>query len=225
MSGDGAYLTFKDVMNKEEIKVILELGSRDGEDAIILRDYFDADLVVSFECNPKAIERCQSRLKDEENILFVPLAVWHETEEITFYPVINGNHGASSAFRANKEYPYEQYKQSEIRVMATRLDEWWEKNMGDLKIDLICMDLQGAEMNAMIGMGDLLDQPRYVITECQFQRLYHDTPVYDDLEKHLSRYGFTGIEIRSSNSWFGDALFDKGHMRQSPRSCVRLMNE
>ena len=209
----GAYLTFSDVMVKDEMKVILELGSRDGKDAILLRDHFDADLVVAFECNPQAIKICEKTLEKEDKIMFVPLAVWSETGTIPFYPVVNGNMGASSAFIANSEYPYEKYKQDEIEVSAVRLDEWWKENMGDLKIDMICMDLQGAEMNAMIGMGDLLDQPRYVITECQFQNLYHDTPVYEDLENYLRQYKFVGVEVRSANSWFGDALFDKGHIR------------
>ena len=213
LSGDGAYLTFKDVMRADEINVIVELGSRDGKDAILLRDHFNADLVVSFECNPDAIHRCQNRLKDEERIMFVPLAVWHETGEIPFYPVINGNMGASSAFKANADYPYEKYEQIEITVDAVRLDEWWKENLPDLEIDLLCMDLQGAEMSALIGAGDLLDQPRYVITECQFQKLYHDTPVYEDLEKYLQKYNFKGMEVRAANSWFGDALFDKGPCR------------
>ena len=213
LSSDGAYLAFKDTMNDRDVNVIVELGSRDGKDAIRLRDHFNADLVVSFECNPEAIHRCEKRLRDEEKILFVPLAVWHETKEIPFYPVINGNIGASSAFKASSDYPYEKYEQSEITVQAVRLDEWWQENLPDVEIDLLCMDLQGAEMSAMIGAGDLMNQPRYVITECQFQNIYHDTPVYEDLEKYLHQYGFKGIEIRTSNSWFGDALFDKGPCR------------
>lgn len=209
----GAYLTFVDAINKNDVNIIVELGSRDGKDAILLRDHFDADLVIAFECNPSAISECERVLANEKNILFVPLAVWHENGTIPFHPVVNGNTGASSAFKANVAYPYETYQQSTVDVPAVRLEDWWDENMGDLKMDLLCMDLQGAELNAMNGMGDLLYDPRYVITECQFKNIYHDTPVYDDLEKYLHKYNFKGIEIRSSNEWFGDALFDSGPFR------------
>ena len=50
-------------------------------------------------------------------------------------------------------------------------------------LELLCMDLQGAEMEALEGMGDVLDSVKYIITEGQCKRLYHDTPLIGDIEQ------------------------------------------
>lgn len=200
----GSYLQFKDFIRANDIDRILELGSRDGLDAIQLRDHFDAE-VAAFECNPPQVRVCENRLKFEDRIELVPKAVWHETGEIPFYPVVNGNHGASSAFKADSKYPYESYVQAETMVPCVRLDEWILEN--DFVPDLICMDLQGSELAALRGMGKQLASVKYIITEVQFERLYHHTPKMRDLTKFLEPWNFREHSTIGTNSWFGDALF------------------
>ena len=202
----GAYLLFEKNLDGDSISTIVELGSRDGDDAIRLRDRLDAR-VVSFECNPEAVLRCESKLGPQQNIRFVPLGVWDENTTIPFYPVVNGNTGASSAFTANHDYPYETpYKQKEVEVEVVRLEDWWKENE-TVDIDLLCMDLQGSELKALQGAGDLLHSIDYIISEVQTKRLYHDTPLFSDIKDFLEPYGFVVKEMVPVNSWFGDALF------------------
>jgi len=200
----GSYLQFKDLIAEQDVDRILELGSRDGLDAILLRDHFDAE-VASFECNPPQIRVCENRLKFEDRIELIPKAVWHTTGEIPFYPVINGNHGASSAYKADTKYPYENYVQAETMVPCIRLDEWIEET--GFEPDLICMDLQGSEMAALRGMGRKLAGVKYIISEVQFTPLYHNTPTMEDLTKFLDPWNFHEHTTIGTNSWFGDALY------------------
>ena len=74
-------------------------------------------------------------------------------------------------------------------------------------IDLLCMDLQGSELKALQGAGDLLHSIDYIISEVQTKRLYHDTPLFSDIEDYLEQYGFVVKEMVPVNDWFGDALF------------------
>ena len=71
------------------------------------------------------------------------------------------------------------------------------------------MDLQGAEMEALKGMGDLIRDVRYVITEGQYKRLYHDTPLIDDIEDYLMEYDFVLRRAVNCNDWFGDFYFER----------------
>ncbi len=193
----------------EPIATILELGSRDGRDAIRMADHFGAE-VVSWECNPEAIDLCRARLNHRQDITLVERAAWSADTTLRFFPVVNGNLGASSAFRANHAYPFEKpYQQTEIEVPASRVETWWSENMGERPIDFLAMDLQGAEMEALLGMGDLLDSVRFIVTEGQHQRLYHDTPLIGDLEAFLNERGFALVQSTPANSWFGDFLFIK----------------
>jgi hypothetical protein len=47
--------------------------------------------------------------------------------------------------------------------------------LGIARVDLIWMDLQGAELLALQGMGDLLNGVRYVHTELSFRAMYTAT--------------------------------------------------
>ena len=120
-------------------------------------------------------------------------AVFNKNEEIEFFPVVKtdgaetkthvvdffktgdntyANIGASSIFKINKDYQktkykndnYHQQNKKPIKIPATRLDTFMESKNLD-KIDLICMDLQGAELMALEGMGDYLKKTKYIITE------------------------------------------------------------
>ena len=205
MNPQGAYYQFSNFIIKDEIKTVLELGARFGVDTLSLQNTFDAD-IVAFECNPDILENCKHMLSGNDRIQLVEKAAWSENTTIKFYPVTNGNIGASSAFKANKKYPYESYEQSIVEVDAVRLEDWWKENK-DVNIDFICMDIQGSELEALKGMGDLLMNVKYIVTECQYKRLYHDTPLVDDLDEYLTPFGFQCMEIRDANDWFGDAIF------------------
>ncbi len=189
-----------------EPRSVLELGSRDLLDAVWLAKRFGVT-VTAFECNPDALVRCKDRLStwsNEPPIHLVPLAVWSTTGPLTFYPVTNGNLGASSAFKADTAYPYERYQQSEVTVDAVRLDDFFD---GMDFPNFVCMDLQGSEMEALIGMGERLHEVDVLITEVQHKRLYHDTPLHDDLSRYLADYGLVPIRTQNANDWFGDCLY------------------
>jgi len=53
-----SYFDFLDKINSKEIKIILELGSRDLLDAIKLINYFEDSKVYAFECNNDCLIEC-----------------------------------------------------------------------------------------------------------------------------------------------------------------------
>lgn len=207
-SGSGGYAQFIQHIDTP-IKTVLELGSRDLDEAKWFVNNLNCH-VVSWECNPEAIQKCKTNhLGYKDTITLVEKAVWSESKELTFRPVVNGNLGASSVFKANPHYPYENaYQQTEITVPAMRVDEWWADK--DIPApELLCMDLQGAELEALKSMGDMLDSVQYVITEGQRKRLYFDTPLISDISGYLAQYGFELHSEKLVNDWFGDYFFVK----------------
>ena len=152
----GNYSKFFNLIPVEEIDTIFELGSRDGLDALELQKYFQAQ-VYAWECNPDSIKLCRQNLS-QTTIQLVEKAVWSKNQMIKFFPITNGNIGASSAYEINSDYPHEILIQKEIEVEAVRIDSFYQD-----KIDLVAMDLQGAELEALKGMGDLLSTTKYII--------------------------------------------------------------
>ena len=204
----GAYRYFLEQIENFNPKVAVELGSRDAKDAKWLADTYDCE-VVCWEANPASLEVCRFVIGNREDITLVEKAVWSENTTIPFYPVVNGNIGASSAFVADPTYPYERrYQQRKIEVPAQRLDDWW----GDRPApQLLCMDLQGAELEALKGCGNLLHDVEVIVTEGQYKPLYEGTPLLADLEEYLRAYDFHLVSGKRVNDWFGDFLFVKGY--------------
>ncbi len=206
----GAYNSLlKPLEGMFEVKSILELGSRDAKDAKFLADKYDVP-VVCWEANPPSVEVCEFVIGDREDITLVPKAAWSETGTIPFFPVVNGNIGASSAFKADPAYPYERrYQQKEIEVEAQRVDEWYAEQ-GVPHPNVLCMDLQGGEIEALKGCTNLLQDVEVIVTEGQYRRLYYDTPLISDIETYLKEHDFHLANSHRVNDWFGDFLFVKG---------------
>ena len=108
---------------KYQIKKIIECGSRDCLDAIIMNEYYKPEIIYSFECNPESILVCEKNIISYENIKLIKKAVSNNNGIIDFYATDmdksnDKNIGASSALfhRDNKE----NYIQKKILVLTQK---------------------------------------------------------------------------------------------------------
>lgn len=220
---DSDYLKYRFLrhIDKDSVSTIFELGSRDGQDAILLRNYFNAQ-VTTFECNPNAIQTCRKNLNGQKHITLVETAAWDRNTEISFYPVFDStwydgtpildasgnNHvnvGASSCFRARPDY-VQRYIQSETTVPAIRLDHYCQDNGIDT-VDLLCIDVQGAALQALVGLGNYIDRVRYIIVELENREIYFDQSLYEKTNDYLASQGFYVAERIYRDAWFCDYLY------------------
>ena len=108
-----------------------------------------------------------------------------KTGKIPFFPTIHedgktSDPGSSSCFKMT-EKTLKAYSQADIEVPAIRLDEWLKIKKIE-SIDLICMDTQGATLKILQGMGEFLKKAKYIVTECEKNRLYEE----ERSEEHTS---------------------------------------
>jgi FkbM family methyltransferase len=233
--GSGAYLlpVFTACLARDRIRRVVEVGSGDGSDAVRMQRYFDAD-VLSFECNPEVLPICAARFAGEPRIELFPAAVGDRDGTITFHRVVNGNRHASSCFRANPSYPYERLLQESCEVEMVRLDRVLAARGIDA-IDLLAIDVQGACLEVLRGLGERLDRVRYIIAELETRPVYEGEALAPEVIDFLAGHGFhllrsmnqwgvtpAGYLIDSpgyqpqfagAESWFGDYLF----VRHTPR--------
>jgi len=194
---------YLDNINKDEIKIIFELGCGDLFNTFKLFAYYGAN-IYSFECNPECITDCEENLDlmkkyIKEKIVLVKKAVAEKNGYVSFYPFdVNkfNNKGASSLLKIdfsmrnindpdyNKPNP-----QKEIVVESTRLDTFMK--LHDIsKIDLLCIDLQGYELNALKSLGDKLKNVKYILTSTAIQSTYTNGTTFKELEAFLSEFNF-----------------------------------
>jgi len=151
------------INNKHEPYTIFDIGSRDCEQSIEFYNTFPNSKIYSFECNPNTLDLCRKNTSNyKDRITLVEGAVTDYDGEITFYPIDqqktittwkDGNPGASSIFRSNGTYDAEHYVQYKIKTNCHRLDTVMRTYNID-KVDIIWMDLQGAELLALKSLGE-----------------------------------------------------------------------
>lgn len=212
-----SYHFFENIIDKSKINTIFELGSRDLVDAIRLSKVYNAK-VYAFECNPDCIFECKKNLQNldynsKNNIVFVDKAVALNDGEVSFFPFdLNkyNNMGSSSMYkidfsmRDNNDPDYNRENpQYEIKVDGTRLDTFVKENNIN-NIDMICLDLQGYELNALKSLGDELHNVKYIITECAIQSTYIGGNTFQELNEYLKQYNFKYIYSDRFGSNFPD---------------------
>ena len=207
------------------VRVALDVGSRDGEVALKLAAHFPRARVFAFECNPGALARCRRNLRGHDRITLVERAVSDECGDVDFFaidpartvtPHADGNIGASSLFEANGKYPHEQYAQNRVRVPATTLAAWADAAEIE-EIDVIWMDLQGAELKALKGLGARIDRLRALYTEVEYREIYTGQPLFPELDEWLKSRKFRLAAQFNTSEWFGDALYVARALKSLPK--------
>jgi FkbM family methyltransferase len=191
---DSSYLHQKFIhrINPDHVRTIFECGSRDCLDAIALQKYYPSSTVWAFECNPEAIELCKANLNGTPDIHLIEKAVYNRDGLVDFFPTdmersINKELGASSLLwhRDNKH----EFFQKQIQVECTRLDTFMIQHHLP-QIDLLCMDVQGVELEVFEGLGKMLPRVRHIITEVVFEHYYRNDHLFEEIQKYLYRAGF-----------------------------------
>lgn len=69
------------------------------------------------------------------------------------------------------------------------------------------LDIQGGELDALKGAGDLLNNVDILFTEVNFKKMYEDIPLAHSLIDFLREKGFTLTHVKEWQNCWGDALF------------------
>ena len=197
---------FKNNIDKNKVKIVFELGSRDLIDSIKLQKYFNCK-VYSFECNPDCLTICKTNYNKlneitKQSIKLIDFAVSTVDGYIKFYPFdLNkyNNMGASSCLkidfsnRCKWDADYNRPNpQKEIIVPSVRLDTILTSYKIN-NIDLLCMDLQEYELVALYSLGDHIKNVKYIITEATINSTYQGGVNFTELYDYLKKYNFVYI--------------------------------
>ncbi len=79
----------------------------------------------------------------------------------------------------------------------------------NIPFNFLNLDIQGAELKAMKGMGDYLKNFDYVYTEINDDHLYINCALVSDLDDFLLQYGLVRVETCWTDCKWGDAFYIK----------------
>lgn len=130
---------------------------------------------------------------------------------------VSSNDGQSSSimdFKKHKEfYPSIDFVRT-IEMTTLTLDDIVSpgnanERFDSLNYDFLNLDIQGAELLALKGAKNLLNNIKYIYCEVNTDELYEGCPHVSEIDAFLAEYGFEGKECIITDAKWGDKFYIK----------------
>lgn len=172
--------------------VVVDGGAHLGQSVAAFQEHFRDPEIHSFEPVPEHVDELRSRYGSDGSVQVYPMALGCEVADVEF--VVNHKTATSSVRSIERPYRLAEFTEDEaaytpretITVGQTRLDAALSSG-----VDVLKLDLQGFELEALRGCGTLLDDCSAVIAEVAFVRYYRGQPLFHDVDRFLRERGFT----------------------------------
>lgn len=174
-------------------QIVFDIGSCDGGDAIRFFKEFGCK-VYAFEADPKRYEITKNNCIGYEGIEVTFGAVCDFEGETQFFQSTNTKtkdiDAQGSLYRHGTEYKYNHIKQHQksINVPALTLEGFCKDNE-IAEIDVLHVDVEGAELLVIKGMGDLRPKLLYVET-LNVNEKWVDAPSVSELHQYILDLGY-----------------------------------
>jgi FkbM family methyltransferase len=203
-------IDFRTLFPKYDIKPkgVLHVGANVGEEAPVYDELGIKD-VVWIEANEQLIPQLTINTRDKYKHKVIHACVGDVQDlEVKFH--ISNNAGQSSSYLelgTHKTAHPEVHYIKDVVMKMKRIDQFRTCWGG---YDFLNIDLQGAELKALRGMGDILHQFKWAYLEVNQQELYKSCALVEDIDMYMIGYGFRRAETKwCGNTGWGDALYIK----------------
>jgi FkbM family methyltransferase len=175
----------------------IDVGSRDGVRAR-WRALGPHGSLVGFDPDPEECARLNAgAIADEE--LYEPIALAASSGHATLHLTADPQSGSlyppnEEAIRRHPEL-WRHEPRGTTTVATTTLDEWAERTKRN-PIDVLKVDVQGAELDVLRGAELSLRSVRALELEVEFQALYVGQPLFGDVDEFLRKRGFILWRLR-----------------------------
>lgn len=201
-------LELGDLIGQYKLRItgILHVGAHLAEEADLYREN-GIKLVYWVEGNPDNISRIETKVF-RDNHWVINALVTDKNGEPTEFNITNYDSMSSSVFPFGTHTQFSpDTKFIDKRVYESRtLDSLWAEYQYFPQVNLLNMDLQGAELLALKGGTELLKQIDYIYTEVNDREVYLGGALIEQLDAYLE--GFVRVETGwVANQGWGDALY------------------
>jgi FkbM family methyltransferase len=191
-------------------KSVLHVGAHEAEE---LGDYekFNWLPVTWVEAQPDKVEILKGKLPKTNHELHEAV-VWDKSGEDLELKIMSNSQSTSLFNLGTHANEYPEIKQlSKLKVKTKTLSEILE---ADYTPDLIALDIQGAELRALQGLGSKILNSRWVYSEVNKKSLYEGCCLVSDLDKYLECFNFKRVVTRWTPNGWGDALYENKGLNQ-----------
>ena len=187
---------------------VLHIGASEGQEAeAYVRNGINRQIWI--EAIPEVYETLKANLKGNTNAKAVNACISdRDGETVTFHVASNGGQSSSMLeFDTHAKVHPDVTFVKDITLITERIDTMFSPDYfkGEW---LLNIDLQGAELKALQGMGNLLNSFKWAYIEVNKAHLYKDCPLIGDIDAYLGNFGFARVEVKwCGNTCWGDAVY------------------
>jgi FkbM family methyltransferase len=203
-----------------EIGGVLHVGAHTGQEADTYAR-LGAAQVVWVEANPEVIPRLKARVEPRGHIVLEALLA-DEAGRATEL-LVTSNELASSMLpfgTVKDEHPELEVAARVPRVTETLDRLWAQHGLAGFGLDLLVLDVQGAELGVLRGGVDALEHMNAVWAEVNEEAVYEGCALLPEVEDFLRERGFERTELVLTPYGYGDALFVRPVEARRPRRTV-----
>lgn len=207
------YISVKELNNLWNIKPtgVVHVGAHIGEEAADYKRHSWSP-VIWVEAQPSLVAQLRSKLDPETNEV-IEAAVWNESGvDLELHIASNSQSTSLLDFGSHQElYPHIIFTDV-IKVKTKRLEDLLTSRECP---NFINLDLQGVELQALEGLGKLIEVFDYVYTEVNKIEVYKNCTRVSELDKFLGSLGFARVTTRWTlgHGW-GDALYIRNQAKK-----------
>jgi FkbM family methyltransferase len=189
---------------------VIHVGAHAGEESLQYQQH-NWKPVIWIEANPSLIDKLKMSVPKEDVVICA--ALW-DTNDVQMEFNVASNGESSSLLKPEKhldEYSDIEFTHT-IRLHTKRLDSLLTQVPNFLNLDV-----QGAELRVMHGLGKLIHSLDYIYTEVNEKELYSGCAKIEEIDEYLLINGFKRICLRrAGRSGWGDALYVRNGLNKKP---------
>lgn len=206
-------IPFKDIVRKYgKPNGVLHLGANIGEEAQAYHEN-GVGKVIWFEGNPELYETLNANISKYPGQGAYNHCVGDYDGETVLHISNNGSQSSSVLeLGTHKTAHPEVYYVKDVLVKINRIDSLFPWGIdGSLSgLDFLNIDLQGYELQALKGMGKILEYFKYAYLEVNKEELYKGCALIGEIDAYMKSFGFKRVETKwAGNTGWGDALYIK----------------
>jgi FkbM family methyltransferase len=195
---------------------VLHVGAHQAEESDLYKKYRWGDAITVWVEAQTTLSRELIRKLDPTNNDVINCLAWSiDGLEMEFH--ISSNSESSSVLPFGQHldlYPKIRTMET-IKLRTSRLDTVLPKNF---QADLIVLDIQGSELEALKGLGLKLKSAKWIYSELSSREIYLKGPTVLELDTFLDKAGFKRVATKwYKNHGWGDALYVNESLRTSSR--------
>jgi FkbM family methyltransferase len=200
-----------DIKKKYSLKMetILHVGAHAGEEKEIYMR-LGAEKIIWVEGSSHFCDSLKENIADEHNIVVNAVVSDRDNESVVFNIANNGQSSSLLELGIHKHLFQDiAYVQSEIHTTRTLESILTQQKISPSELDFINLDIQGAELMALQGLGEkFLNTVPAIYTEINTDYVYKNCALVGEIDDFLETYGFHRFETQmwGDHPW-GDALY------------------